>query len=271
LWQDNGDLKMKRAILATLSIIAMCGLCLAGTVNAPKAGYTCWNFQGSAPTLDGRYTTTDEWTDSYKDYLYSGWTMTTNPFRDKWNMESGIYETWIIEVLSDTTNDAGDYFQICYDGQGDGGTAPQTDDVLINYTGHSTSTAYRGTGTGWAPDAAIVFPDNVQIASSIAASPTSATPHWIIEMKFGKDGTSIPGMGIDTAVRVAAYDASNPSQGVLTWPPTANRDVPNDYGLDDADITGGTIPEGLTIGVMVALSSVAVVVSARYFRKQPKL
>ena len=262
---------MKKATLAALSVIAICTALLAGTVNATKAGYALWNFQGGAPTLDGAVSPDGEWTDSYHDWLYSGWTMTNSTISNKWNMEAGIYETWKIEVLSDTTNDAGDYFQICYDGQIDGGTAPQTDDVLINYTGHSTSTAYRGTGTGWAPDAAIVFPDNVEIASSIAASPTSTTPHWVIEMKFGKDGTSIPGMGIDTAVRVAAYDASNPSAGVLTWPPMSSANVPDDYGLDDADITGGTIPESLSVGVMLALSFVAMIVSTRYFRKQPKL
>jgi hypothetical protein len=32
-----------------------------------------------------------------------------------------------------------------------------------------------------------------------------------------------------------------------------------------------TVPEGLTIGVMVLLSTVAVIVSTRYFRKQPKI
>jgi hypothetical protein len=51
----------------------------------------------------------------------------------------------------------------------------------------------------------------------------------------------------------------------------SSADVPDGWGLNSADISGGTIPEGLTIGLMVALSSVAVVVSARYFRKPPKL
>jgi len=32
-----------------------------------------------------------------------------------------------------------------------------------------------------------------------------------------------------------------------------------------------TIPEGLTVGVMISLSTVAVIVSARYFRKPPKI
>jgi hypothetical protein len=32
----------------------------------------------------------------------------------------------------------------------------------------------------------------------------------------------------------------------------------------------GVVPEGLTIGVMMLLSAVAVIVSIRYFRKKPK-
>jgi hypothetical protein len=32
-----------------------------------------------------------------------------------------------------------------------------------------------------------------------------------------------------------------------------------------------TVPEGLTVGVMLALSTIAVIVSTRYFRKQPKI
>jgi hypothetical protein len=258
---------MKRAILAIFIIVSVCSLCFAGTVNALNPGYTTWNFQGTAPTIDGAVGA-GEWTDSYHDRLYSGWTMTTSTISIKWNMESGIYETWLIEVLSDTTNDAGDYFQICHDGDTLGGTAPQTEDVLINYTAHSTSKAFRGTGTAWAPDAAIAFPDNVQIASSIAASPASATPHWIIEMKFAKDGSTIPGMGISTCIRIAVYDATTGQ--TLMWPPMSSADVPDGWGLNSADISGGSIPEGLTIGVMLTLSAVAVIASTRYFRK-PKL
>jgi hypothetical protein len=32
----------------------------------------------------------------------------------------------------------------------------------------------------------------------------------------------------------------------------------------------GVVPEGLTIGVMLAMSAIAVIVSMRYFRKRPK-
>jgi len=38
-----------------------------------------------------------------------------------------------------------------------------------------------------------------------------------------------------------------------------------------ASLTVSVIPEGLTVGVMLTVSSVAVIVSTRYFRKQPKI
>ena len=263
---------MKRAILATLSIIAVCSLCLAGTVNAAKEGYSFIVYSESAPTVDGTVAA-DEWTDAYIDFFYSGWTMTTNLWAVKWaGAYPEIHEYWCMEIFTDTTNDAGDWFQISMDTLKDGGTAPQADDFLINYTGHTAAglKAYKGTGTGWAEFTGYVIGTDLTIATSFAASPKGATPHWIIEIDFYKVAGTFA-LQIDNNARVAAYDASNPSAGVISWPPVSSADVPNDYGDGTSDISGGTIPEGLTIGVMVLLSSVAVIVSSRYFRKQLRI
>jgi hypothetical protein len=261
-------LKMKKAILAAFSIIAICSLCLAGTVIAAKAGYGFSIAEGASVTIDGAVSPATEWDDSYKDFLYSGWTMTTSFFRAKWDMTPN--ENWLIEILTDTTNDAGDFFQLSYDTLQDGAAAPQADDFLINYTGHTAAglKVYIGTGTGWATSSAVVGTD-VVVSTSIAASPASATPHWIIEIQISKLGTFA--MQYNGNPRVAAYDASNPAAGVLMWPPMSSADVPDTYGTGTTDMSGTPIPEGLTIGVMVALSSVAVIVSTSYFRKQPKI
>jgi len=79
-------------------------------------------------------------------------------------------------------------------------------------------------------------------------------------------GASYPPYGF----RIAMYDASNPSQGWVSWPPTSTDTNPTGWG----QINGYNMdayPEGLTVGLMLALSTVAVAVSARYFRKPPKL
>lgn len=261
---------MKKAILAILSMIAVVSVCLAGTVSAYKAGYVFPNYQGTEITANGAVGAT-EWADSFGDWLYDGWTKTTSTIRHKWEMGGtpNIADQWLIEVLSDTTNDAGDVFTYCFCGaQDDAATPKAADDVLINHT-HSATTIFRGTGTGWAPDAAIVLGTNVIIASSIASSPLSATPHWIIELKFDKTG-AIAGTSFDSHVRLAVYDANTGK--TLMWPPMSQKDVPSSWGLNDySSFNGQSIPEGLTIGVMLTLSTIAVIASTRYFRKQPKL
>jgi len=78
-----------------------------------------------------------------------------------------------------------------------------------------------------------------------------------------------PAAGV-TTLGTGAFSAA------ITVPSVAN----GDYTVTAVDTQGNkatttltvdnTIPEGLTIGIMVALSSVAVVVGTRYFRKKPK-
>jgi hypothetical protein len=268
--RNKGDFeKMKRAIFVIFSIITVCSLCLAGTVNAAKPGYSFIVYQESAPTVNGQVAA-GEWTDAYIDFFYSGWTMTTNLWAVKWSgTYPNIHEYWCIEIFTDTTNDAGDFFQISMDTAKDNAATPQTDDFLINYTAAGIM-AYKGTGTDWALFTGYVVGTDITIATSFSASPKGATPHRIIEIDFYKVAGTF-GLQINNNARVAYYDASNPSQGVIMWPPYSSADVPNTYGDGTSDIAGGTIPEGLTIGVMVLLSSFAVIVSTRYFRKHPKI
>jgi hypothetical protein len=66
------------------------------------------------------------------------------------------------------------------------------------------------------------------------------------------------------------YDDSNPSQGWVSWPPASSADNPSTWGII-SDISFDDVPEVLTIGVMLVLSTAAVIVSLRYFRKPSKL
>lgn len=251
---------MKNAILIALSVMAVCSI-LAGTVIAAKEGYQFQIFNGGIVSTDGAVSPETEWDDSYKDFLYDGWTMSTNFFRCKW--QGAPVEAWLIEILTDTTPDAGDNYKMCVDTALDGATAPQTDDFKIDWTG-GTTTCYHGTGTAWGSSTAVVGTD-VIIATSIAASPASATQHRIIEIYLDKAGAFA--MGMSNNMYMEYTDASTGK--TYKWPPMSNPDVPNDQGVGITEFSG-EIPEGLTIGVMLAVSSVAVVISARYFKK-PKL
>jgi hypothetical protein len=264
---------MKRAMLVTLSVIAVCTLCFAGTVSAAKEGYGFSMFSGADITSwDGHVDPATEWDDSFKDWLYDGWTQTTSFFRCKWGMAPAICENWLMEFLGDTTDDAGDWWEMCVDTLVDGGTAPQADDFKVNWTAADGVKVWKGTGSGWTAftDAVVGSEGDVFAGTAISASPASATAHRIVEIYLDK-GTSggVLAMGLNNNARLAIYDATTGK--TLMWPPYSDANQPDTYGAGTTDISGGTIPEGLTIGVMLSLSTIAVIVSARYFRKQPRI
>ena len=252
---------MRKSLLAILVTIALCCLCCStGIASATKPGYTQTDGTGTLVTVDG-VISPGEWDDCYRGALYNGMTMTNNTYRVKWAEASSNFwwDQWLLEILSDNTNDARDLIQICYDPNLDGGGAPQTDDYLINYTGHgTTANVYKGTGTGWAA----ASDKQIIVSSRIGNSSSSATPHWIIEIDFENPWES-------TGDRVAAYDAT--SNTTLMWPPQTSANVPNDYGLSEISYEVVTIPEGLSLGAMVLLSTVTALVGMRFFRKHPKI
>lgn len=251
---------MKKALLVALAVIALCSVFLAGTVSAAKEGYGFQIATGEliGDPVDAAVNPATEWDDSYKDFLYDGWTMTTNFFRCKW--QGAPIEAWLIEIPTDTTDDAGDNFKMCVDTLVEGGAAPDANDFKIDWTG-GTSTVYAGTGSGWGTSAAVVGTDFI-LASAIGASPAEATPHRIVEIWIDKQGALA--LQFSNNMYMEYTDASTGK--TFKWPPESSPDVPDGYGTGTTEF-GDSIPEGLTVAVMLSLSTVAVVVSTRYFRK----
>ncbi len=255
-------------------LVTLCSLCLLINVpaaNAAAAGYTHTTYFLANPvTVDGSWTNPTEWSDSQLTSF--GNTSTQSIFRSKWGAASdfsAINQYFLVEFLSDTTNDTGDYWQFCFDGDMSGGTAPglgtgQAGDYRIDILGHTTLTAYTGTGTGWA---SIALPTGFTWSNKFTATPTSSTPHWVLEVNIDK---LVFPIGPQYWMRVAVYNAGNAAAGVQAWPPTS-RDVPNDWG--DIPYDMNPIPESLSFGVVMVLSSVAVLVGSLGFRKKkiPKL
>jgi hypothetical protein len=257
--------ELKRTSSIAFCILVLCSLLLivsVGTVKASEPGYTFTEYySGAAVTIDGKWTDADEWHDVTTQRIG-----TPQIAVFEYKMDITDYSmTWLIE-FADHTNDAGDRWQICLDGGNDGGSAPNANDVKVEVEGHTTLKTYVGSGTGWTASTATgTFKD------SITTSPHDPANHYILEIKFSKSqwdwGANPPPHG----VRVAMYDASNAAQGWVAWPPEAiSKDNPARWG-NIPDYTAAPAPEGLTIGVMVLLSSVAVIVSTRYFRKKPKI
>lgn len=257
---------MKKAIIITLCIL-LCGLTSIGIASAYKEGYSHLSYsQVNAVTLDGQWTPANEYTDCLDTAISAN-----AVFRDKWEAAEDFSSIWvkdIIEVTTDTAADTGDYVQICIDGLADGGTAPQADDYKIVLT-PTTATWYKGTGTTWA---AMETPatSSFKWATSISASPTSSTPHRIYEVQYEKMTLSI-GSAEEIGVfwkHISVYDAGNSEAGVQAWPPTS-ADVPNDYG--NIPWTQDAIPEGLSFGIVLALSSIAIIAGAVLVRKRPEI
>ena len=277
---NSGDLRgMKRNVSVAFCIIVLCSMILlanTGAVKAYQTGYQADDYTlENSVTVDGTWTTNTEWDDAAHYPLGGG---LNGIFRLKYDAAddlSYVNQYWLIELFSDNTNDAEDYWQICYaaaasfGGVPVGGTTPQTDCWRFDYKGHagaSSATIYRGDGSGWVPYTSWTWNTDFQVADTISASKLNSTPHWIAEIKVEHiHFTFWPEMWI----RIAAYDASNGAAGVQACPPASSRDAPNDWALLNS--VQEAIPETLTIGVMVLLSSVAVIVGSRYFRKRSRI
>lgn len=253
---------MKRS----LSILMICSILVtitAGTATAGNFDYTIIEYTSQTPVyVDGEWSPNDEWFDG----LVINMSDTCNY---TYNMNFTSYRIqYLIEFFSDDTDDADDYWQICLDSNNTGGTAPQQYQWLINITGHTEMTCYEGTGTGWqeiTPDVGEIEWDN-----SITGTPRDSNDHWILELTILKTSGAIQTTAPDNGMRVAAYDASNSEDGVHSWPPDSDADVPNEWGIiDDFDMTN-PIPEGFTFTVMVFLSSVSLLVGSHYLRKRSK-
>ena len=175
-----------------------------------------------------------------------------------------------VELFTDDTDDAGDYWEFCFDDGNNGGTDPQIGDYRVRIDGHTDLTVYQGNGQGWDEIAPQEPGDNITWADSIDSSPLESTPHWILEFTFIKTGgNAMINSAPPTGLRVAAYDASNSQAGVQAWAPDSDPDVPDEWGLI-SNYTSESIPEGLTFAVMVFLSSVSLIVGSQYLRKRTK-
>jgi hypothetical protein len=222
---------MKRKVCTTILIAFLLLLLInVGTTEASEPGYERLGYPTVVePTIDGAWTSTDEWTDGDPTMIGENVVFRNTFTLTRENGTDVCTIHFITEILNDNTNDAGDYWQICIDGHLDGGNTPQTDDFRIDIVGHDTLMVYQGNGVGWmkiTPDA-----NEVIFASSISASPTSSTPHWILEFSLLKTAGVIT-MDIVWGIRVAVYDESNSATGVQAWPPT-DRDVPDGWGIEN--------------------------------------
>ncbi len=217
-------------------LCSLCSVLITATVSAQQAGYMVQEYRAmDEPIVDGIWSADYEWSDAEEKQL-DGDLNSIFRIKNTFELIAGaiINHYILIEILDDTTNDAGDYIQICLaaadnvGGTPTGGTTPQTDCLRFDFVGHQASgfTFYQGDGSAWVENSAS-WGSDILIADSFGTSPNSATPHLIVEVKI-----SAAAFDLDSELwlRVAAYDESNSGAGVQAWP-TGSVDVPNDWGL----------------------------------------
>jgi hypothetical protein len=276
-------MKMKRFVLAVLSVIALCSiLSLPAVARAYNAAYTHTLFQSSnaPPTIDGTYIVDNDWIASGKEEFGDG-----AAFHDQWIMDPNIY-CCIVEV-TDNTTDTEDKLTICFDGTEsgtstppDGGPNPTQYDKKLEVTGHGGSATVQwfvGDGSGWV--AATASGDLLDLAQSLTTTPTIEADHYVFEMNIDFHGdTSLgsPLVGYEWGQFVSYYDEDTGE--TQQWPPAdatpaGSPDVPDSWGgiqyVEEAN-SPPTIPEPLTVAAIVFLSTFAVAVSFYFLRKRPK-
>ena len=246
---------MKKAVLMKISMLVLCSMFLLSTVGtalATEPGYTLMEaYQTNAVTVDGKWTSTSEWSDAYILPMV-GTTLGVNGI---WAYKMVMGDTYLMSFLiesPDNTNDATDKWVICIDGANDGGSTPKSDDIKIEITGHTTLTMYTGSATGWT----LMANKGVTWKDSLATSTYNSASHYILEVQadkgqLGSWGSSPPPHG----VYVSMYDASTPSKGTVAWPPTS-PDNPGRWGSIATYDTA--VPEGFGIAILAVLSTVAV-------------
>jgi hypothetical protein len=255
---------MKKAIRIAFSML-MIGCILLGTgaiVKASEPGYEVSEaYQTEPVTLDGNWAT-GEWEDSWIEWLnYSA-----NGERFCYKASSAInYAPEFLIDSADTTDDAGDIWQICIGVPGED-TAPQVGQNKIEIVGHETLTVYEGDGSDWVviDSDSVTWADNT---TTIHDEPLDFE-HACVEIIIDKTaiGTAAWNAAPPIGLRVAMYDETEGTW--LAWPPASDPDVPDTWG----QIVGGaaSIPDGWSFIGVVLLSSVAVAAAIYSVRKRPK-
>jgi hypothetical protein len=234
-----------------------------GMVQASEAGYEVSEaYDTAAVTLDGNWAH-GEWEDGWIEY------MDASAADERFVYKASDALDYAPEILiesADATNDTGDIWQVCIGvPETTTGGVPQSGQNKIEIVGHKTLTVYQGNGAGWTNieglETSVVWANDLTIHDV----PFNYT-HWCLELTIDKATITGEWNAPPIGLRVAFYDETEDLW--VAWPPQSDPNIPGGWGLITS--SSPSIPESLSLGVVVVTSSVAVVVSFYFMRKKPK-
>jgi hypothetical protein len=134
-----------------LFVLTVCGFSnVRFGLSVPVNGSINIPFSDRAPTIDGAWTNSSEWSDATLIKLSNGGNMTAD-VRLKYN---GTCVFVLIDFLTDLVHNTYDQGGVCIDSANDGGSLPQPDDYLFSLLAVQYPTfiyTFRGTGNGSTP------------------------------------------------------------------------------------------------------------------------
>jgi len=195
---------MKRAlVLLAMPILIL--LASPVSVQAGKAVKITSSTLKNPVTVDGKWTTVDEWSDGVGfDCGGYGWIALKDD-------ADSLYV--LVDYTRDTSAAAGDFAWVIWDQKNDGGSKPKSDDYdpILRYTDKTnyTSSVAQGTGTGWGtfnPASSL----GIAAASSTDATsdPYSHASHVVYEFRIPRsildNSTVITSIGFYAGAQNAA-------------------------------------------------------------------
>lgn len=209
-------------------------------------------------TLDGRWTTVDEWIDAIEIRVSGG------AFKLKHD-QSYLYI--LFDHVNDRSSENYDNAWAYIDTLKNGGSTPQTDDFAFSLQWLSPTQSIlvvqKGTGTDWMTTTLALH----SAASSTDATndPYSSAPHVIYEFKIQ---LSILPQGVTAmGVRLSMQDGFTGTSAV--WPSNSSRFEPNQWGT--MQLGASPIPEFSAVTPILALGLIVPLYLLRRAKRQPKI
>jgi hypothetical protein len=143
-------------------------------------------FSAESPTIDGKWTTENEWIDSAKITIEK-----ENHKVNIWIKHSEKYLFVLLDFITDFTSSTFDQAGICLDTYDDGGSLPKKDDYLFNLRGSIGSIeVFQGTGVGEKPEDAwraspVLFNTTGAKGYEGVNNPDEKRDHRIYEFQIG--------------------------------------------------------------------------------------